>query len=49
MGQGRKNAKEFLHQNEDTYAELENQIKAKVLKNFELESEETPLGEDAEA
>ena len=49
MGQGRENAKEFLHQNEDTYAELENQIKAKVLKNFELESEETPLGEDAEA
>ena len=35
MGQGRENAKEFLHQNEDTYAELENQIKAKVLKNFE--------------
>ena len=49
MEQGRENAKEFLHQNEDTYAELENQIKAKVLKNFELESEETPLGEDAEA
>ena len=42
MGQGRENAKEFLRQNPECYADLDRQMREKLLERY------TPAPEDAE-